>query len=262
MIVPFLDAVGRGTLIFCDKIGTFVVFFINIFVALFTTRLKYKQVLLQMEMVGVGSLVIVLLTGLSTGLAFALQSYIGFHRVGTEDFVGLVVTLGMTRELGPVLTGLMVAGRCGSAMAAELGTMRITEQIDALKTIGINPFQYLIVPRVVASTIIMPFLTLFSMICGIVGGYLLSIYSLGLNPETYISTIVERVEISDVTGGLIKSAFFGLFFSWVGTYRGFYTSGGAQGVGRATTQSVVLGSIIILISNYFLTSWLFQSGLS
>lgn len=262
MIVPFLDAIGRGTLILCDKIGTFVVFFINILVTFFSTRLKYKQVLLQMEMVGVGSLTIALLTGLSTGLAFALQSYIGFHRVGTEDFVGLVVTLGMTRELGPVLTGLMVAGRCGSAMAAEIGTMRITEQIDALKTIGINPYQYLIVPRVVASTIIMPFLTLFAMICGIVGGYLLSVYGLGLNPETYISTIVERVEISDVTGGLIKSAFFGLFFSWVGTYRGFYTSGGAQGVGRATTQSVVLGCIIILISNYFLTSWLFQSGLS
>lgn len=262
MVVSFFDAIGRGTLILCDKIGTFIVFFVNIFVTLFTTRLKYKQVLQHMEMVGVGSLTIALLTGLSTGLAFALQSYIGFHRVGTEDFVGLVVTLGMTRELGPVLTGLMVAGRCGSAMAAEIGTMRITEQIDALKTIGINPYQYLIVPRVIASTIIMPFLTLFAMICGIVGGYMLSIYGLGLNPETYINTIIERVELSDVTGGLIKSAVFGLIFSWVGTYRGFNTSGGAQGVGRATTQSVVLGCIIILISNYFLTSWLFQSGLS
>lgn len=262
MIVSFLDAIGSGTLIFCDKIGSFIVFLVRIIVTLFTTRLKYRQVLQQMEMIGVGSLGIVLLTGAATGLAFALQSYIGFHRVGTEEFVGLVVTLGMTRELGPVLTGLMVTGRCGSAMAAELGTMRITEQIDALKTIGIDPCQYLIVPRVVASTIIMPFLTLFSMICGIVGGYLLCVYSLGLSPESYVKIIVERVELKDVTGGLIKSAFFGFFFSWVGTYRGFFTSGGAQGVGRATTQSVVLGSIIIVIANYFLTSWLFQSGLA
>lgn len=262
MIVSFLDAIGRGTLIFCDKIGGFVVFFVNIIVTLFSTRLKYRQVLQQMEMVGVGSLGIVLLTGSFTGLAFALQSYIGFHRVGTEEFVGLVVTLGMTRELGPVLTGLMVTGRCCSAIAAEIGTMRITEQIDALKTLGIDPYQYLIVPRVVASTIVMPFLTLFSMICGIVGGYLLCIYGLGLNPESYINIIVERVELADVTGGLIKAAFFGFIFSGVGTYRGFNTSGGAQGVGRATTQSVVLGSILILIANYFLTSWLFQSGLS
>lgn len=262
MVASFLDALGRGTLIFCDKIGSFIVFFANAVIVLFTTRLKVRQVFQQMEAIGVESLLIVFLTGSFTGLAFALQSYIGFSRVGTEEFIGLVVTLGMTRELGPVLTGLMVTGRCGSAIAAELGTMRITEQIDALKTLCIDPYQYLIVPRILASTIIMPFLTLFSMFCGIVGGYLLCIYSLGLNPETYINVIVERVELSDVTGGLIKAAFFGLFFSWVGCYRGFNTSGGAQGVGRATTQSVVLGSIIILISNYFLSSFLFQSGIS
>ncbi|MCL5436511.1 MAG: ABC transporter permease [Candidatus Dependentiae bacterium] len=262
MVVSFLDAIGRGTLIFCDKIGGFVLFFGRIISTLCSSRLKYAQVLKQMEVIGIGSLGIVFLTGAFTGLAFALQSYIGFHRVGTEEFVGLVVTLGMTRELGPVLTGLMITGRCCSAMAAEIGTMRITEQIDALRTIGIDPYQYLIVPRVLAGTIATPILTLFSMVCGIVGGYLLSIYMLGLNPETYVGIILARVELSDVTGGLIKAAFFGFIFSGVGTYRGFHTSGGAQGVGRATTQSVVLGSILILVANYFLTSWLFQSGFS
>ncbi|HBL98160.1 TPA: ABC transporter permease [Candidatus Dependentiae bacterium] len=262
MIISFLDNVGKGTLIFCDRAGRFIIFLGRIVKTLFTTRLKYRQLLLQMEAVGVDSLLIVFLTGSSTGLAFALQSYIGFSKVGTEEFIGLVVTLGMTRELGPVLTGLMVTGRCGSSMAAELGTMRITEQIDALQTLCIDPFQYLVVPRVLASTIIMPFLTIISMICGIIGGYLLCVYSLGLNAETYMRVIIERVELSDVTGGLIKAAFFGLFLSWVGTYQGYYTSGGAQGVGRATTSSVVMGSIIILIGNYFLTSWLFQSGIA
>ncbi len=262
MIVSFLDNVGKGTLIFCDRTGRFILFLGRVVKTLFTTRLKFTQVVVQMKMVGVDSSLIVFLTGSFTGLAFALQSYIGFSRVGTEEFIGLVVTLGMTRELGPVLTGLMVTARCGSAMAAELGTMRITEQIDAIQTLCIDPYQYLVVPRILASTVIMPFLTVFSMMCGIVGGYLLCVYSLGVNAESYTRVIVERVELSDVTGGLIKSAFFGLFFSWVGTYQGFYTSGGAQGVGKATTTSVVMGSIIILIGNYFLSSWLFQSGIA
>lgn len=262
MISAFIEVLGRGTLLFCDRLGSFVLFFINALTALFTTRLKLKQLLLQMYTISIGSLSIVFLTGASTGLAFALQSYIGFSRVGTEEFIGLVVTLGMARELGPVLTGLVVTGRCGSSMAAELGSMRITEQIDALRTLCIDPYQYLVVPRILASTIIMPFLTLFSVICGIIGGYLLCIYALHLSPEVYIKVIHERVELSDITGGLIKAGFFGLFFSWVGTYQGYMASGGAQGVGRATTRSVVIGSIIILISNYFLSSMLFQTGIA
>jgi phospholipid/cholesterol/gamma-HCH transport system permease protein len=262
MIMRAFDAVGRTAIRVCNGVGDFVLFFVRAVSVLLTTRLKGRQVLDQMEIIGVGSALIVFLTGSFTGLAFALQSYIGFSRVGTEEFIGLVVTLGMARELGPVLTGLMVTGRCGSAMAAEIGSMRITEQIDALTTLRIDPYQYLIVPRMVASTIIMPFLTIFSMICGIIGGYLLCVYVLSLNPESYINVIRERVELSDITGGLIKAAFFGLFFAWVGTYEGFTTTGGAQGLGRSTTRSVVIGSIIILISNYFLTSWLFQSGVA
>ena len=258
----FLDILGRGTLILSDRIGSFTMFMGKIIRTLVTTRPKIRQILLQMENIGIGSLSITILTGAFTGLAFALQSYIGFSRVGTEEFIGLVVTLGMTRELGPVLTGLMVTGRCASAMAAEIGTMRITEQIDALQTLCIDPYQYLIVPRILASTIMMPCLTIVSMICGIIGGYLLCIYSLGLSPESYINIIQERVALSDITGGLFKAAAFGFIFSWVGTYKGFMTSGGSQGVGRATTESVVLASIILLVANYFLSSFLFQTGLA
>lgn len=262
MIMPFLDAVGKGTLLFCDRIGTFILFLFDAFVVLFTTRLKFRQLLLQLENIGVGSLLIVFLTGSFTGLAFALQSYIGFSRVGTEEFIGLVVTLGMTRELGPVLTALMVTGRCGSAMAAEIGTMRISEQIDALKTLCIDPIQYLVVPRILASVLIVPCLTVVAMLCGILGGYFLCTYSIGMSSETYTRIIYERVELSDITGGLIKAACFGLILSWVGTYYGYLTSGGAHGVGRSTTQSVVIGSIIILIANYFLSSMLFQTGIA
>ncbi len=211
-----------------------------------------------MERIGVDSLAIIILTGSFSGMVFALQSYIGFQRVGGEQFIGPVVALGMIRELGPVMTGLMVTGRAGSAIAAELGTMRITEQIDALRTLCIDSFQYLIVPRIVASVIIVPFLTLFSMICGIVGGYAICVYVLGLSPEDYISGIKTYVELSDIRGGLIKASVFGLILSWVGTYKGFYTWGGARGVGISTTQSVVTGSILILISNYFLTKLLEQ----
>lgn len=262
MVVQILDYVGIKTLKLCENVGNFIIFFVHILETTFTMRLKYRQLITQMQYIGVGSMSIIFLTGSFTGLALALQSYIGFSRVGAEEFIGLVVTLGMTRELGPVLTGLMVTGRCGSSMAAEIGTMQISEQIDALKTLGIDPFQYLIVPRVVAATLIMPFVSVFSMICGIVGGYLYCVYVLGLNAETYIQIIQERVDLSDITGGLIKSAFFGFILAWVGTYQGYTTRGGARGVGIATTRSVVMGSIIILIANYFLSAFLFQTGMA
>ena len=262
MILKVVDLIGAKALSICNTTGDFMIFFWRVLKTMFTTKLKMKQLFGHMEMIGVGSFFIVLLTGASTGLALSLQSYIGFSRVGAEDFIGLVVALGLTRELGPVLSGLITTGRCGSAIAAEIGSMQITEQIDALKTLRINTFQYLVVPRIIASTIMMPFLAIFAMICGIIAGYFFCIYALGLNSETYVSMIQERMELKDITGGLIKSAFFGLIFSWVGTYYGYKTRGGAQGVGRATTRSVVVGSIIILVSNYFLSSFLFQTGIS
>jgi len=167
-----------------------------------------------------------------------------------------IVALGIIRELGPVLTGLMVTGRAGSAITAEIGTMIITEQVDALRTLRINIFQYLVVPRIIASTFILPFLTLFSMIFGIIGGYIVCVHVLELSPEDYETSIRNYVEMQDIRGGLIKASFFGLILSSIGTYKGIYTHGGARGVGIATTQSVVAGSILILIANYFLTKML------
>lgn len=257
MIVSFIDALGIRALSISTHVGSFFAFLWAAIRTLCTTRLKVQKTIMYMEQIGVGSLTVILLTGTSTGMVLAFQSYIGFHRFGGEEFIGPVIALGMTRELGPVLTGLMVTGRIGSAIAAEIGTMQISEQIDALRTLGISPMHYLVVPRIIASAFILPFLALFCMICGIVGGYLVSVYALGLNPEMYISHIQENVMLEDITGGLIKSSVFGLILSWVGAYRGYYTQGGAQGVGMATTQSVVLGSIMILIANYFLTAMLF-----
>ena len=262
VVIDSINYIGQVTITMSSIIGDFIVFLWVTLKTLFTTRLNIAQFFIHMKRIGVDSFTIIFLTGLSTGLALALQTYIGFHRFGIEEFIGTVVALGMTRELGPVMTGLMVTGRAGSAMAAEIGTMEITEQIDALKTLCINPFQYLIVPRILASVVIMPFLTVFSMICGIIGGYIYCVYVAELNADSYISGIQQFVELSDITGGLIKSSFFGLILSWVGAYNGYKTHGGAKGVGSATTRSVVVGSIMILIANYFLSSFLHAIGIS
>lgn len=256
MVLEFVNAIGTITVAIADRVGVFSLFLYKAIKTLCTTRLKVLKVLDHMSNIGVDSLNITVLTGSFTGMVFALQSYIGFQRVGGEQFIGPVVALGLIRELGPVLTGLMVTGRAGSAITAEIGTMRITEQIDALQTLRINTFQYLVVPRILAGTLILPFLTLFAMICGIVGGYIICVYVLLLSPEDYINGIKAYVELSDIRGGLTKAAVFGLILTWVGTYKGFYTSGGARGVGISTTQSVVVSSVLILMSNYFLTKLL------
>ena len=258
MLIQFVDAIGAFAIHICDRLGAFVLFFLKVIRTLFTTRPKVKKLFEQMSRIGVDSFSITVLTGTFTGMVFALQTYIGFQRVGGTQFIGPVVAIGMIRELGPVLTGLMVTGRAGSAIAAEIGTMRITEQIDALRTLRINTFQYLVVPRMLAGIIVLPLLVLFSMICGIIGGYVVCVYILSLSPEEYVNGIKSYVELADIRGGLIKSGVFGLILTLVGTYKGFYTRGGARGVGISTTQSVVVSSIMILISNYFLTKLLEQ----
>ena len=257
MIADLLHFVGSAVLIACNAAGSFAMFLVQAIKTLLTTKLRLRKLFSQMEIVGVNSLTVILLTGISTGAVLAYQSYIGFKRYGSEDLIGPLVALSMTRELGPVLTGLMVTGRAGSAMAAEIGSMKITEQIDALKTLCINVFQYLIVPRVLASVIILPFLSLISTIVGIVGGYFVCVNVLNLNGEQYITGIKTHLELADITGGMIKASVFGLILSWVGTYKGIHTQRGSRGVGLATTQSVVLASMLILISNYFLASMLF-----
>jgi phospholipid/cholesterol/gamma-HCH transport system permease protein len=210
-----------------------------------------------MEEVGIRSFPVVTITSAFTGMVLALQSFTGFKRFDAETMVGTVVALSMTRELGPVLTGLMVSGRVGSAMAAELGTMRVTEQIDALFTLGTNPIQYLIVPRFLATTLMLPVLVIFSDVIGIVGGYLVSVQILGTNPTLYFRRTWDFLELSDLYSGLLKAIFFGMIIATISCYQGFSTEGGAEGVGRATTRAVVIASLMILISNYFITAVLF-----
>jgi len=256
MILSYINSLGAFTLHLCNVIGRFTLFFLQALKTSVSSKLKVSKTFAQMNRIGVESLNIVVLTGLFTGMVLALQTYIGFQRVGGEQLIGAIVALGIIRELGPVLTGLMVTGRAGSAITAEIGTMIITEQVDALRTLRINIFQYLVVPRIIASTFILPFLTVFSMIFGIIGGYIVCVHVLELSPEDYETSIRNYVEMNDIRGGLIKAAFFGLILSTIGTYKGMHTHGGARGVGIATTQSVVAGSILILIANYFLTKML------
>lgn len=256
MIIQGINFLGASVINLCTNLGAFTLFFLEAIQTFFTTKFKVSKTFVQMNRIGVESFSIVMLTGLFTGMVLALQTYIGFQRVGGEQFIGAIVALGLVRELGPVLTALMVTGRAGSAITAEIGTMIITEQVDALKTLRINVFQYLVVPRIIASTIILPFLTVFSMMFGVIGGYIVCVHVLELSPEDYESSIRNYVELADINGGLKKAAVFGLILSWVGTYKGMTTHGGARGVGIATTQSVVASSILILIANYFLTKLL------
>ncbi len=211
--------------------------------------------------VGVNSFPVVFFTAIFTGMVLALQSHTGFKRFGAESMVGTVVGLSMTRELGPVLTALVVTGRAGSAMTAELGTMRVTEQIDALYTLAANPIKYLVVPRVIAGTIMLPLLTALADIVGIFGGFVVGVILLGANPVVYMESTYDYMELNDVFSGLFKSMVFGFIISIVGCYQGFYTEGGAEGVGAATTKSVVMGFMLIFISNYILTALLFSGGI-
>jgi phospholipid/cholesterol/gamma-HCH transport system permease protein len=211
----------------------------------------------QMVRVGVDSIPVVFLTTMFTGMVLALQTWTGFQRVHAENFVGSVVALAMLRELSPVLVGLMVTGRVGSSMAAEIGTMRVTEQLDALKALATDPVHYLFVPRVIAGILMLPLLVILGDALGIYGGYLVAVKLLGANPLVYEQNTFNFLHLNDLWSGLIKSAVFGLILTLTGCVRGYYTTGGAEGVGKATTNAVVSASLIILLSDFFLTKVLF-----
>jgi len=222
------------------------------------TAPRYPRLILeQAEEVGVQSLPVVLLTALFTGMVLALQSYIVFHRFAAESMIGAVVSLSMVRELGPVLVGLMVAGRVGASFAAELGTMRVSEQIDALWTLSTDPLRYLVMPRVIAAIVMMPLLVVTSDFIGIYGGYAISVFMLDQNPVVYIEKATEFMELIDFYSGLVKAAFFGMLIGIIGCTEGFNCTGGAAGVGKATTRAVVISCMSILIFDYFLTAWMF-----
>ena len=248
---------GARTLSLFEEVGRF--FYILHYTIYWSLRRPrdFREWLRQMVRVGVDSLPVVGLTAMFTGMVMALQTYRGFERFHAESFVASVVSLSLTRELAPVLSALMLAGRIGSSLAAELGTMRVTEQIDALYAMATEPIQYLIVPRVAATTLMLPPLVACAGGIGIFGGYLVSVGLMDANPVVYWEKTFQYLDLNDVMSGLIKAAVFGLILSVTGCTKGYFTSGGAEGVGRATTAAVVMGSVVILLSDFFLTKILF-----
>jgi phospholipid/cholesterol/gamma-HCH transport system permease protein len=218
---------------------------------------RFRHFVKQFDFVGVQSLGIIVLAGSFTGAVIALQSSYALRLFQANTMVGPMVLLALTREMGPVLAGLLVTGRVGSAMAAELGTMRVTEQIDALETLAVNPIQYLVVPRVVAAVLLVPGLSAVFSFVGGIGAYVVSTRLLDVPPAVFLNETLYYVDLDDFYIGLLKSAYFGLMIGLIACYKGLNVTGGAEGVGRATTESVVVSSIAILISDYFLTALLF-----
>jgi len=255
--MPALAAIGRVLLGFLAATGRLSVFAST--AASHAVRPPFFPRLIGRQMLEIGyySLPVVGLTAIFTGMVLALQSYTGFSRFNAESAIATVVVLSVTRELGPVLAGLMVAGRIGAAMAAEIGTMRVTEQIDALSALSTNPFKYLIAPRLIAGTTMLPLLVLVADVIGVFGGYLIGVYRLGFNPANYLKLTWDFLETMDVVSGLVKAAVFGFLIALMGCYHGFHSRGGAQGVGAATTNAVVSSSILILAFNYFITALFF-----
>jgi phospholipid/cholesterol/gamma-HCH transport system permease protein len=256
-MLDFLARVGRVFLAFLGAAGRLALFALNAMSHCLRPPFYPRLVLRQLVDIGYYSLPVVGLTALFTGVVLALQTHTGFSRINAEGAVALVVVLSVTRELGPVIASLMVAGRIGAAMAAEIGTMRVTDQIDALSTLSTNPYKYLVVPRLVAGTIAMPLLVLIADIIGVFGGFLVGVYKLDFNPGSYIGQTADYLHSDDVVSGLIKAAVFGFTIALMGCYHGYHSRGGAEGVGTATTYSVVSASIMILLLDSALTSVLF-----
>ena len=258
MTVPVLQPLGRAFLAGLETMGRLTLFTARAVYYAVQPPYYWRLLLRQMVEIGYYSLPVVGLTAIFTGMVLALQSYTGFTRFNAEAAIPNVVVLSMTRELGPVLAGLMVAGRIGAAIAAEIGTMRVTEQIDALTTLSTNPLKYLVAPRLVAGLLMLPLLVGVADLIGVFGGYIVSIYKLGFNPATYIKNTVDFVEPLDVISGLVKAAVYGFLVTLMGCYHGYHSRGGAQGVGAATTNAVVSASILILIFNYIITELFFS----
>ncbi len=242
---------------FC-KIGEIADFFLDCLKFSLTEKFYLNIFLKQCIKIGFNSLPVVGLTSIFTGMVLALQSYTGFSRFSAESAIPNVVVLSITRELAPVLAGLMVAGRSGAAIAAEIGTMKVTEQIDALKTLSTNPFNYLIIPRILAGILTLPILVFIGDIIGVMGGYIICVNLLNFNPTVYLQNTYNFVEFIDVFSGLVKASVFGFLITFMGCYHGFNAKGGAQGVGQSTTYSVVSSSILILLMNYIITSFFFK----
>jgi phospholipid/cholesterol/gamma-HCH transport system permease protein len=254
VLTTTVACIGRITLFLIQEMGRMLIFLLATLTWLVRPPLRPVHMVRQLHVIGGKSTFVVVLTAAFTGMVLGLQLHYTLQRVGSEAVLGSVVGLSLIRELGPVFAALMVTARAGSAMTAEIGLMQITEQVEALDTMAINPLQYLIAPKVVASVIGMPLLVAIFDVVGIAGGYLVGVELLGGNPGSYWGSLESGVEWKDVSGGILKSVNFGLIVSWVCCYKGYSTRRSAEGLGKATTEAVVLSSVLILVSDYSLTS--------
>ena len=254
----FVNALGRVMTRFFYAAGDLAIFTEKAVMACVRKPFYHKELYHQLIEIGFYSLPVVALTTLFSGMVIAIQTYEAVSKFSAEGAVSMVVLVAVTRELAPVMAALMVAGRIGAAMAAEIGTMQVTEQIDALVTLNTNPFKYLIAPRVLAGILMMPILVLIGDVLGVCGGYMVGVYKMDFNATTYLVNTWNYLKAMDIISGLVKAAVFGFIIALMGCYHGFRSKGGAQGVGQATTNAVVSSSILVLIFNYLLTEAFFN----
>jgi len=260
-LIRFINLLGKTTLKIIGELGAVAIFFFHGFLLIFSYPFQFRKVVQQVYFIGVKSFLIISLIGLFTGMVLGLQGYYTLVKFGSEGMLGAAVALSLIRELGPVLTALMIIGRAGSSIAAEIGIMRISEQIDALDTMDINPMRFLVSPRIAASVITFPLLTALFDVIGIIGGYLTGVLLLGVNSGIFFNRIYDSVVAKDINGGFIKSLVFALVVSTICCYQGYFThmrSGGfgAKGVSLATTSAVVISCVLVLVLDYVLTSFL------
>ncbi len=247
---------GDSVLILLNGLGDFTNFTVKTIYWTFKPPFRFKLLFDQLYFMGNKSLFIIFLTSIFTGAVFAFQIYLGFKAINADSFIGPIVTIAMAKELAPVLSGLVVAGRCGAAMAAQIGSMKVTEQIDALEVMGINSYQYLAVPRILGAMLAMPLLSGIFLLIGYYGSWLIGVKVIQIDEILYTQKISDFMRLGMVAEGLIKATVFGYLIGIIGTYQGFKVTGGAEGVGRGTNMAVVWGMITVLVVDFFLTSFL------
>jgi phospholipid/cholesterol/gamma-HCH transport system permease protein len=256
--IRFTEGIGKIVIKNVSGLGLICRYILSFFYWAVRPPYRAKLFFEQMHFIGNKSLFIITLAGSFTGMVMAYQTYFGFKLINVDSLVGPVVAISLARELAPVLTGLIVAGRAGAAMAAQIGTMKVTEQVDALEVMGVNSMQYLAVPRILAGTLAVPMLSIFFLFIGNIGSYIVGTEALSIDEAIYLSKLSDFMFVSDLTQGIIKATVFGFIISIIGTYFGFSVTKGAEGVGKGTNLAVVWGMISVLVLDYFLTSFLVQ----
>lgn len=246
--------IGEKTLTYLRDMGRMVIFLVSFLRQAFYPPFRPKSIVKEMHFIGVRSIFVIILTALFTGMVLGLQGFYTLRKFGSEGLLGSAVSLSVIRELGPVFAAIMVTARAGSAMAAELGSMRITEQIDALDVMTLNPIKYLVVPKIIAGILVLPLLVAIFDVLGITGGYMVGVGLMGVNEGSFFQSMQSDVVFKDISSGFIKAFVFGLTLTWTCCYKGYYPGHGATGVSRATTEAVVLSAILILAWDFFLTS--------